>query len=566
MYKGKTVSYLVTLCSAKESIIKKGFDSVFKQDVSMDLIDEIIISYDDDIKYYEPIKKELEEYFSVELETDFTVFKWRGKPVKIMRVEIGEYGKYRNSAINKNIVFANSTGDYVFFADPESYYEDPETLKKMLDETTLTGLHMVQPEYIYLDNGPDAEREPKHKVFWWYTTLFTRELYEILGGLDNQFRGWGGEDDELFLRVESSIGKHSWAPGTSVVHLKHPRNYAVNGTDSWNKKFLDSQREKKKEGKLNIKSSQLQESRYWKKNLVISRDRFKELQRHRVLITGGRGYVGTHIIDWIKEVDPDMEIFVADRKDGTEYDLTQEKNIDRILEEVKPNTVIHLAGIPHPTSSNTSDYWRMNIKMTYDMAWKSLNSGVSRFIYSSSSAWFGADASFKPKYVPIDEEHPSNIQIHNDVKDRVYTYPCSKIAAEAILMSIAQHAREFNKKFDVIVFRMGPCQGKEAYLGHDPDTMSYVPKSLFAWTDPRDVGDVYYKAIKYKMDYRYEVFHIMGREFTDDFKIGPYNPLDWLQAVHPDCTIDKEFYKTRPKASFWRSDKAVNKLGWGPKH
>lgn len=568
MYKGKKVSYLVTLCSAKESVMKKGFDSVFVPEESLDIIDEIIISYADDPKYYDPIKKELEDYFRIGLESPHTEFVWKNKLVKILQIQLGNYGEYQNSSINKNIVSINSCGDYIFFADPESYYEDPKTLKNMLDACD-GDLCMVQPEYIYLDNGPDAEREPKHKVFWWYTTLFTRKLYEMLGGLDTHFRGWGGEDDELFLRVKSSEGKHVFAPGTEVVHLQHPRNYTVHGTDPQNREYLNKQEDRYRKGALDFRSSQLIEDPQWAQKYKIHKDDYNEPGEHfsrKVLITGGRGHVGSHVIEYLEREDPKTKIIVADIIDGPEFDLTIEENIDRILEEEKPDIVIHLAGIPHPTSSKTSDYWRMNIKMTYDMAWKSMHAGVSRFIYSSSSAWFGSDASFVPKYIPIDEEHPSNFIIHNDVGDRVYTYPCSKVAAEAILMSIAQHSKEFSKKFEVIVMRMGPCQGKEAYLGHDPDRMSYVPKSMFAWTDPRDAGDAYYKAMNYEMEHRYEVFHIMGREFTDNFKIGTLDPLGWVGAVHPECKINREYYKKNPKASFWISDKAVKRLGWNPKH
>lgn len=101
----------------------------------------------------------------------------------------------------------------------------------------------------------------------------------------------------------------------------------------------------------------------------------------RILITGKNSYIGNAFEDWISQW-PDKyqttKISVRDDRwrteDWSQYD-----------------TVLHVAGIAHNSSNaNMEDlYYQVNRDLTYDIAKKAKNDGISHFINMSSIIVFG---------------------------------------------------------------------------------------------------------------------------------------------------------------------------------
>lgn len=52
--------------------------------------------------------------------------------------------------------------------------------------------------------------------------ILPREAFEMVGGMDERFRGWGGEDTSFTRAVDAVYGRHQQLPGV-VVSLWHPR-------------------------------------------------------------------------------------------------------------------------------------------------------------------------------------------------------------------------------------------------------------------------------------------------------------------------------------------------------
>src|SRR5215471_893595 len=83
--------------------------------------------------------------------------------------------------------------------------------------------------------------------------------------------------------------------------------------------------------------------------------------RMRVLVTGGGGFLGSHLVERLRTEGSDP--FVARRRD---YDLTRETDVARLFDEARPELVFHLAaevGGIGANRANPGRYWYANLMM-----------------------------------------------------------------------------------------------------------------------------------------------------------------------------------------------------------
>ena len=81
----------------------------------------------------------------------------------------------------------------------------------------------------------------------------------------------------------------------------------------------------------------------------------------RVLVTGGGGFLGTHVVERLRG--EGIEPFVARRRD---YDLTIAADVERLFADARPELVIHLAaevGGIGANRANPGRYWYANLMM-----------------------------------------------------------------------------------------------------------------------------------------------------------------------------------------------------------
>jgi len=62
--------------------------------------------------------------------------------------------------------------------------------------------------------------------------MFTRVTYTAVNGMDERFRGWGGEDRAFGLALETIVGPATSEFTEDAVHLFHPR-FRVQGKNAW---------------------------------------------------------------------------------------------------------------------------------------------------------------------------------------------------------------------------------------------------------------------------------------------------------------------------------------------
>jgi len=142
----------------------------------------------------------------------------------------------------------------------------------------------------------------------------------------------------------------------------------------------------------------------------------------RVLVTGGAGYIGSHTC--VELLKAGHEVFVIDNLSNghevalervrlitncelqfTNADIRDANALDNIFNTFKPEAVIHFAGLKAVGESvaNPMKYYEVNVGGSISLLSAMSKAECNNIVFSSSATVYG-----KPKYLPYDEEHPTN--------------------------------------------------------------------------------------------------------------------------------------------------------------
>ena len=122
-------------------------------------------------------------------------------------------------------------------------------------------------------------------------------------------------------------------------------------------------------------------------------DKELDLSSQRVCVTGGAGFLGTHLIEKLKAHGA-KEIFVPTYP---EYDLVREADILRMLKDAKPDVIIHLAAKVGGIGANREkpgEFFYDNLMMGVQLIHHAWLQGVSKFVAIGTICAY-------PKYTPI---------------------------------------------------------------------------------------------------------------------------------------------------------------------
>ena len=141
-----------------------------------------------------------------------------------------------------------------------------------------------------------------------------------------------------------------------------------------------------------------------------------------VLVTGGTGFLGSFIVDTILEQHPEWDVTVMDLvrpkkfKENVKYkvgDVTVTAVVNAIIERVKPQAIIHTAGMVPELAERygrnlEAKVFEVNVEGTRTLLTAAKRHGVEAFVWTGSCTAVMDDMT--NDYPNIDESVPTSRQ------------------------------------------------------------------------------------------------------------------------------------------------------------
>lgn len=161
-----------------------------------------------------------------------------------------------------------------------------------------------------------------------------------------------------------------------------------------------------------------------------------------VLVTGGAGYIGSHMVHALAEAGESVVVidnlstgFSAFLPEGVPLfigDAADENLVEGVIAAHGVESIVHFAGsvVVPDSMRDPLGYYRNNTMTTRNLLSAAVKCGVNRFIFSSSAAVYG-----NPDQVPVPEHAPTR---------PLSPYGASKLMTEIMLHDVAQaHAMNY---------------------------------------------------------------------------------------------------------------------------
>ena len=295
-----------------------------------------------------------------------------------------------------------------------------------------------------------------------------------------------------------------------------------------------------------------------------------------ILVTGGAGFIGSHIVDGLVSNELDVKA-IDNLSNGSISNLKYSKNkknfqfikkdlndlssIEEIMTDVK--LVFHMAADPEVSIGfkNPEIHYKENIQNTFHLLEAIRKADVENILFASTSTVYG-----EPDIIPTPENYAPLLPIS--------TYGASKLACEALISSYC-----YSYGINGILFRLANIVGSRSNHGIIPDFIKKLqsnPNNLEilgdgtqskSYLEVSDCVDSFFFCLE-KVTKRVEVFNIGNHD-----KI---NVLDIAKIVCKNMNLDD--VKFSPNGGVdngrgWIGDVKImhldisklKKLGWEPK-
>lgn len=270
----------------------------------------------------------------------------------------------------------------------------------------------------------------------------------------------------------------------------------------------------------------------------------------RVLVTGGSGYVGEGVVDYLLG---GYEIVVLDKWQQIQRDLQfiegdilDFEAVQRAVDGV--DAVVHLAALPGPRQGPRTVI-NINSMGTINLLEAAQTAGVGKFVYISSESIYGlsfGQGHVQPQYLPMDEEHPI---VCRDC------YSLSKLYGEQACEAFSRHGMK------TVALRLSfVAPGRSPEFMQSMNTCPEArARNLWAYVHREDVAQAVKLSLDVDLESGFEAFNISAADHAN------HRPAEDLRAEYfPDTpTRGRE---VNGYDSFMSIDKARLMLGYEPKH
>jgi len=214
-------------------------------------------------------------------------------------------------------------------------------------------------------------------------------------------------------------------------------------------------------------------------------DTVRELKM-KVLVTGGAGYVGSHVLRELRAGGHEPVVF-DNLSEGHEAavgdcrlvrgDLGDERQVVTALAETEAEAVMHFAASAYVGESvqNPEKYYFNNVVNTLKLLRAMRRKGVKKLVFSSSCTIYGV-----PEKVPITEDQPIRA---------INPYGRTKAAVEGIL---ADYSQAYGLRYASLRYFNAAGAAPDGSIGedHDPET-HLIPLVIQAALGKREAITVY---------------------------------------------------------------------------
>jgi UDP-glucose 4-epimerase len=193
----------------------------------------------------------------------------------------------------------------------------------------------------------------------------------------------------------------------------------------------------------------------------------------KVVVTGGAGFIGSHLVDKLLELKNDV-LVIDDLRGGSEdfishhykdpyfkfvkKDLLKCKDLEKMFKG--KDIIFHLAANPDVKSGATNPHIdvEQNLIVTHVILEAMRTSGVKTIVFTSTSTVYG-----EAKIIPTPEDYGPNVPIS--------LYAASKLGAESLIDAYC-HTFDMN----AVIYRFANCVGSRSTHGVTFDFVNKLRK------------------------------------------------------------------------------------------
>lgn len=119
-----------------------------------------------------------------------------------------------------------------------------------------------------------------------------------------------------------------------------------------------------------------------------------DLSKKRITVTGGKGFLGTHLVRKLREERNCKNVSIADLPD---YNLIDISDVKKMFDDQKPDIIIHLAAVVGGIGANKENpgkYFYDNAMMGIQLIHEAYLRGIEKFVALGTICCY-------PKYTPV---------------------------------------------------------------------------------------------------------------------------------------------------------------------